>query len=204
VVSGGEIYILYPISIEVYSMDGQKIRYWEARSNQSDYCSFTVFGDYIFVTDAANKEICQYTTDGFFVRFIRSPRGFIIPSYSFGIDVWNDTVYVSNSGRHMIETYTLDGDFISSWGSPGAEPGLFAGCCNPVFISFAPDGTLITSEKGIPRISNYDRNGNLIAVWLNRSMLGGATTAREVRKIDDKLFVAINNRITVFQTIENE
>ena len=200
VVSDNEIYVLYPTRIAVFSIDGQPVRNWDACSYLSDYCSFAVYGNAVFVTDAANKEIVKYTTEGLFEGFVRSPIGFIIPSYSFDIDVWNDTVYVANSGRHIIEKYTLDGDYISSWGGPGVDAGLFAGCCNPVYMSFSPDGTLITSEKGNPRISNFDRNGNLNAVWLNNRMLGGSNKAREVRAMGDKLFIAINERIIVFET----
>ena len=194
-----DIYILYPTRIVVFSMNGDSIRQWEACSELSDYCSFTVAGDAVFVTDAENKDICKYTIEGDFVKFIKSPRGFIIPSYSFDIDSWNDTVYCVNSGRHMIETYTLDGDFITAFGAPGSEAGFFAGCCNPVYISFAPCGAFITSEKGNPRVSVFWRNGKFKGVWLNSKMLGGGNKACEVRAMDDKLFVAVKNKIIVFQ-----
>ena len=198
-VSVNEIYLLYPTSIAVYSMNGQPVRQWEACSELSDYCSFTIVGDAVFVTDVENKDICKYTTEGDFVRFIKSPRGFIIPSYSFDIDSWNDTIYCVNSGRHSIETYTLNGDFIASFGAPGFEAGFFAGCCNPVYISFTPCSALITSEKGNPRVCCFDRNGKFKGVWLNSKMLGGGNKACEVKSMDGKLFVAIKNKISVFQ-----
>ena len=201
-VSGNEVFLLYPKQIAVYNyVDLQLVRQWEACSNLSDYCSFAVSGNSVFVTDADNKNICQYTADGDFVRFINSPAGFIIPSYSFDIDVWNDTLYVSNSGRHQIETYTLEGDFIFAFGSSGAAAGSFAGCCNPVFFTFTPEGTLVTSEKGNPRVSKFTRCGNFEEVALNSGMLGTGTHAREVRATDDKLFVATRNLIMVFKLI---
>jgi hypothetical protein len=193
-----EVYILYPTYINVYSTSGELQRYWAACSNESDYCSFTVTDDAVFVTDAANKEVHKYTTDGMIEQFIRSPIGFVIPSYSFDVAVFNDTLYVTNSGRHIIEKYTLDGKYISSFGKPGVEKGSFAGCCNPVYISFAPDGSLVTSEKGNPRISNFARSGTFNSVWLNDIMLGGSRAARQAIATDDKLFVAIDNKITVF------
>ena len=198
-VSKDEIYLLYPTRIAVYSMKGQLIREWNACSELSDYCSFTVAGNAVFVTDVENKDICKYTTEGVLVKFIKSPTGFIIPSYSFDIDCWNDTIYCVNSGRHCIETYTQNGDFITSLGSAGAEAGYFTGCCNPVHISFTSDGTLITSEKGNPRISNFERNGHFNEVWLNNKHLGNGTNACEAKALDDKLYVAIKKTITVFK-----
>ena len=199
-VSGDEIFLLYPAQIAVHHYDsGELLRQWEACSQLSDYCSFTVAGEAIYVTDAENKNICKYTTEGYFVKFIHSPKGFIIPSYSFDIDVWNDTIYCSNSGRHLIETYTLNGDFIASFGSSGAAAGSFAGCCNPVYIAFTPSGTLITSEKGIPRISNFQRNGKFNEIWLNNRMLGSRNNACAVRASEDRLFVAVRNRILIYQ-----
>ena len=193
-----EIYLLYPTRIAVYSMSGEPVRQWEACSDLSDYCSFTIVGNGVFVTDAANKNICKYATDGNFVKFIKSPVGFIIPSYSFDIDSWNDTIYCVNSGRHLVETYTLDGVFIGAFGNPGTEAGSFAGCCNPAYISFTADGTLITSEKGTPRISSFERNGKFKDLLLNSKTLGGGNQAYQVKTLNDNLFVAGKNTISTF------
>jgi hypothetical protein len=198
-VSDDGIYLLYPTRIAVYSTNGQPIRDWEACSDLSDYCSLTIAGNAVFVTDAANKNICKYTTEGNFEKFIKSPAGFIIPSYTFDIDSWNDTIYCVNSGRHLIETYTLDGKFVSYFGNAGSEAGSFAGCCNPAYISFAPCGTLITSEKGNPRISAFGRNGKFKCLWLDSKALGGGNQAYQVKVLDDKLLVAGKNRISTFQ-----
>lgn len=192
------IYLLYPTFIEVYGMDGRLLREWEACSELSDYCSFTLAGEHLFVTDAANKNICKYTKDGNFVKFIKSPHNFIIPSYSFDIESHNDTIFCVNSGRHLIETYTPDGDFIASFGGPGAEAGFFAGCCNPVYISFTPDGKLLTSEKGNPRISSFERNGVFKEVLLTSRLMGGGSNAYEIKAYEDQLYVAGKNNITVY------
>jgi hypothetical protein len=198
------IYVLYPTCIEVYDAAGQLHHEWEACSPLSDYCSFALAGDYVFVTDAENKNICQYTKKGNFVRFIQSLRGFIIPSYAFDIVSRGDTIFCVNSGRHSIETYTLDGKFIAAFGSPGAEAGDFAGCCNPVYITFAPDGALLTSEKGNPRVSSYERDGKFIEMLLNNSMMGGGTSAYQIKADNHWLFIAGGNRITAFISDSNK
>ncbi len=193
-----KIYILYPTLIEVYTAGGELSHQWEACSELSDYCSFTLSGDFVFVTDAENKNICKYTKEGNFVEFIDSPRGFIIPSYSFDIGSINDTVYCANSGRHLIETYTLEGDFIAAFGGPGGEAGFFAGCCNPAYISFTPQGELIAAEKGNPRVSIYERNGKFKEVLLDSRLLGGGNKAYEVQTDGERLFVAGKNKISIF------
>jgi hypothetical protein len=201
-VSADNIYLLYPAEIEAYSYKGEKTHGWEACSDLSDYCSFTLAGDNIFVTDAANKNICKYTVEGNFVKFIGSPTGFIIPSYSFDIEYRDDTVYCVNSGRRLIESYTLEGEFIAAFGGTGGETGFFAGCCNPSYISFAPGGELITSEKGNPRISAYGPDGKFKKILLNSRLLGGGSDARKVEVSDKRLFVAGKNTIAVFQNLE--
>ena len=193
------IYVLYPTLIEIYSEEGMIKHEWEACSELSDYCSFALAGEFVFVTDAENKNICQYTSKGNFVRFIKSPRGFIIPSYSFDIVSRNDTIYCVNSGRHLVETYTLNGDFIAAFGGPGSEAGFFAGCCNPAYITFTPEGELITSEKGNPRVSSFQRNGKFSEVILNSRLLGGGNNAYEVHADANRLFIAGKKVISVYQ-----
>ena len=198
-VEGEVIYVLYPTFIEVYSQQGDSLHQWEACSDLSDYCSLAIAGDFVFVTDAENKNICKYTKEGYFVKFIQSPRGFVIPSYSFDIVSRNDTIFCSNAGRHLVESYTLDGDFIAAFGGPGGESGFFAGCCNPSFLTFTSDGRMLTSEKGNPRISSYERNGNFGEVLLNSRLLGGGSNAYEMRSIDNLLYVAGKHKISVFK-----
>lgn len=198
-VSKEQIYLLYPTFIDVYSHQGDSLYSWEACSNLSDYCSFTLAGDFVFVTDAGNKNIGKYTKEGNFVQFIQSPQEFITPSYTFDITNRNDTIYCVNPGRHLIETYTLEGDFIAAFGGPGTEAGFFAGCCNPAFISFSHQGHLLTSEKGNPRICSYNKDGTFNEVILNSRLLGGGHVAYEVKEMDNQLFVASKNQISIYQ-----
>ena len=198
-VSGGLIYLLYPARVEVYDMEGEWVRDWEACSDQSDYCSFTVASGSVFVTDAANKNLCKYTTEGAFVRFINSPNGFIIPSYTFGITYAGGVVYCSNSGRHLIESYSLDGEYIGAFGKAGGAVGLFCGCCNPVHLSHTSTGEIITSEKGNPRISCYGSDGQFRSMLLDSKMLGGGNGSYEVKIHEDKLFAAGRKMVSTFQ-----
>ncbi|MBQ8070526.1 MAG: hypothetical protein IJ202_06725 [Bacteroidales bacterium] len=189
-VVGQEIYVLFPARIEVYSPSGELLREWDACSDNSDYCSFTVTPQSVFVTDAFAKNICQYDLEGGLKRFIDSPNGFVVPSYSFAITNHDGTVYCSNPGRHLVESYTEEGKYLASFGQAGTAVGAFSGCCNPVQLSFSPAGELLTSEKGIPRISCYSPDGTFRSVLLNKKALGGGYDAFEARMTSDGRIVA--------------
>jgi hypothetical protein len=193
------IYLLFPAHIEVYSHDGEWLREWEAYGESSDFCSMAVAGNAVFVTDAANKDICKFTTGGDFVKHIKSPNGFVIPSYTFGITCVDGVVYCSNSGRHQVEKYSLDGEYLGAFGKPGGAEGMFCGCCNPVHLTNTSSGDIITSEKGLPRISCYGMNGEFRSMLLDGQTLGGGSVAYDVKVHNDRLFVAGKNRISAFQ-----
>jgi hypothetical protein len=194
-----EIYVLYDTGIKVFTKDGQPVREWEACSDNSLYASIALTTNNVFVTDAENLNVCQYSKEGQFIRFINSPRGFIIPTGTFGIETFHDTVWVINSGRHQIESYTIDGKFIASFGIPGSLPGTFPGCCNPASIAFTPDGRILTSEKGNPRVCLFERSGQFIRMLLNSQSLGGGHEAYEIQMEGDKMYVAGNRSLAVFQ-----
>jgi len=192
------IYLLYPTGIDLYALDGQRIGSWEACSDNADYCALTTTNDYVFVTDAENKNIVQYDKQGGLVRFVKSPDGFIIPSYAFDIISINDTIYVANSGRHKIESYTTDGEFIASFGESGSGAGAFAGCCNPAYLAKSSGGHILTSEKGNPRISCYSRNGKFRTILFDVNMLGGGTEAYKMQVSGENIYIANKKTISVY------
>lgn len=195
----GKIYLLFPSRIEVYDTQGVPLQEWEACSDDADYCSLTVFQGGVYATDASAKNICQYHLDGSLARFIKSPNGFIIPSYSFGITNLDGMVFCSNPGRHQVEQYTADGEFVRSFGKSGTGAGEFSGCCNPVRITATASGELLTSEKGLPRISCYAADGTFRSILLDDKALGGGHAAYDVKVLGDKLIVAGGKKISVFQ-----
>ena len=119
------------------------------------------------------------------MKFIQSPSGFIVPSYSFGITNIDGVVYCSNPGRHLVESYSPEGEYISSFGKPGGAAGLFSGCCNPVYLAGTPTGD--------------GKNGEFHSVLLDEKALGGGHAAYEVRVWDDKLVVAGKDALSIFQ-----
>ena len=197
--SDGWLYVLMPQQVDVFDSQGKRTRSWKACDENADYCGLTVLGEQVFVTDAQNKLICNYRTDGNFVKFIKSPHGFVVPSYSFGITHIDGRVYCSNPGRHLVEVYDAEGTYLSSFGKAGIGEGQFSGCCNPVYLASSPSGELITSEKGIPRISCYGTDGTFRSVLLPQEALGGGHDASRVMTQQDKLIVARKSTIELYQ-----
>jgi hypothetical protein len=202
-VNDSGIYILYTTKIKVFSHEGVLQREWESCSELSGYCSMVLAEDFVFVTDALNKNICKYTKEGGFVKFIDSPNGFIIPSYTFAIEYVDGVLYCSNSGRHQVESYTLDGEYLGTFGKAGGAPGLFTGCCNPVYLTYTATGEIITSEKGDPRISCYGSDGKFRNILLNAQSLGGGNSAYDVKVQKDKIFIAGKSKVSVFRYDES-
>ena len=198
------LYLLYPQSISIQTINGSPVNAWEACSDLSDYRSFTLTNQGLYVTDSANKNICHYTKTGNFVRFINSPRGFIVPGLFFAITQFNDTIYCVNPGRHLIESYSPNGKFIAAFGGPGGDLGSFSGCCNPAYISFDESGDLYTSEKGNPRICLYDRDGNFKEQLLNNRLLGGGNRASAILNNPDGLVIADKNKLRIYQRKNNQ
>jgi hypothetical protein len=193
------IYLLRPDAVTVYSHHGEPIRQWEACSSLSDYCSMALAGEFLFVTDRDNKNICKYTRQGEFKQFIESPNRFIIPSLTFGIAYAGGNIYCANSGRHQVEIYSLEGNYKGKFGAAGSGQGHFCGCCNPTHLAATPNGEIITSEKGSPRISCYSPGGNFQSTLINNKMLGTNTAASKVKVAGAKLFTACADKITVYE-----
>lgn len=198
-VFAGKIYLLFASRVEVYDPQGNQLQEWNACSDDADYCSLTVFDEGVYVTDASAKNICQYHLDGSLARFIKSPKGFVVPSYSFGITHLNGSIFCSNPGRHQVEQYSAKGEFVASFGKSGIGAGEFSGCCNPVRITTTATGELLTSEKGIPRISCYASDGTFRSILLDNKALGGGHAAYFVRMIDNKLIVTGANKVSVYE-----
>jgi hypothetical protein len=198
-VNDGKIYLLHPTCIGVYDFTGKEVQMWKSCSDAADHCGIAVTRNAVFVTDASAKNICLYRHDGSMVRFIDSPKGFVVPSYSFAIAHFGDDVYCSNPGRHLVEHYSSEGEYVGSFGKTGIEEGAFCGCCNPVHIAFTPTGDLLTSEKGRPRISCYAPDGTFRSTLLDAAAMGGGNEAYDIKVLGTRLAVAEGRNVAFFQ-----
>jgi hypothetical protein len=188
-VSGDEIYIGMKGHAEVYEQAGRRLSVWETLGERAVLTSIDVYKDEVFVADAGNRVVVRYDKQGKIKNYIgrrdaeRNIPGFVIPSHNFDLAVAADGLLrVVNPGRHIIEAYTFDGDLEFFWGKASMGIEGFCGCCNPANFAIGPDGSFITSEKGLVRVKIYNSEGEFIGVVASPEQLfrGGAKYAGQV------------------------
>ncbi len=167
----GRVFIGAADRVEVYEGTGARSGGFTAgaQGHPAAITAIKVYGKEVLVADAAGRLIRRYTMDGHPLGDIgsRTKTGsFILPNRSLDFDVGSDgTVVAGDSGRHRVTLWALDGSPRGAFGKFGmSHPEDFVGCCNPVNVAFAPDGTIVTAEKMVARVKVYEPGGKLLAV----------------------------------------
>jgi hypothetical protein len=125
--------------------------------------------DSVLVADAAARVIRRYDRRGRELGLIGTANktgGFMLPNRSLDFDLDSDgVIHATDSGRHRVSSWTLDGALLTSFGKFGmARAEDFVGCCNPVNLAVAPDGSIVTAEKAISRLKVFGKDRTLLAV----------------------------------------
>jgi hypothetical protein len=125
--------------------------------------------DSVLVADATAKVIRRYDTRGNEQGVIGAQNktgGFMLPNRCLDFDVdATGVVHAADTGRHQVTSWTLDGAPVASFGKFGlAKAEDFVGCCNPVNVAVAPDGSVVTAEKVAARVKVYGKDRALLAV----------------------------------------
>lgn len=149
-----------------------RLKYRSAELPEGSYISaLAVWNDRVYVADAGSKHVRILNPllqeVGVFrgESGVSDQHGFIIPSLHFTLAVNADgELWVVNPGLHAIQQYSLDGVFKGQWGQTSFETVGFSGCCNPCEIAFLPDGSFVTTEKGLVRVKVYKPSGELLTV----------------------------------------
>jgi hypothetical protein len=204
VMSDGQLVIGMEDHIELRSPAGMLITAWKPVDTNSIITSVATRQNTIFAADAGNKVVYQYDLDGKLQARIgekdpfRNIPGFIIPSPYFDVAI-NPAgeLWVANTGRYKLEKYGGDGSLLTSWGEASATLEGFAGCCNPSHFTFLPDGSFVTSEKGIERVKVYSPDGKFIAL-----VAGPEAFDEGTRGLD--LATGTNGRILVIDPFRNQ
>ena len=104
-------------------------------------------------------------------------------------------VRVVDPGRHRVKLYAPEGALLSVWKSnPSISIRGFSGCCNPAHIALLPDGSVVTSEKGIPRVKVYSADGEFVGVVAGPESFGaGARKAPDIA-VDEKGRIVVLDR----------
>ncbi len=174
----GPVYVGLKERVEVLIPGGENRTPIVPEGNRTWITSIAV-GESLFVADAGNRRVLRYDVSA-------SPKGEIagkdqergipalaVPSPHLDIDITGDDssassppqLVVANPGHRSIQYHSLDdGALLKSWGEASNAVEGFGGCCNPTDIALLPDGRVVTSEKGLPRVKVYSDEGKLLSV----------------------------------------
>lgn len=128
-----------------------------------------VFGADILVADASARIIRRFDAAGRQRGLIgdqSKTKSFILPNGRLDLAVdASGVVHATDTGRHQVTAWALDGTPVGRFGKFGmSDPADFVGCCNPVNLALAPDGTVVTAEKMIARVKVFEPGGRLLAL----------------------------------------
>lgn len=145
---------------------------WEPPGSRTVITSLAPSATELYIADAGNRTVWRFGLDGTFLSEIakgdpaRNIPSMVVPSPHMDIALRPDgKLLVVNPGRRSIQTHSLpDGALLGAWGVSSNSIEGFGGCCNPTDIALLPDGRIVTSEKGIPRVKVYTAEGVLQSV----------------------------------------
>lgn len=169
--AGNTIYVAFEKKIKVFNKDFQQIDEWNLSGENTRITALTANEKEIFVADAGTRRVMRFSLNGELQNEFEGKagedvlHGFIIPSGCFDLDIndWGD-LWVVNPGLHSLENYSAEGRLREHWRASGNEIGKFSGCCNPAHFCFLPDGSFVTSEKGLVRVKVYKPSGEFLGV----------------------------------------
>lgn len=167
----GEIFLGCQDRIERFDLEGNLLNQWITLGEKAYITAIAFKEKSVFVADAGNQLVYQYDYNGALKKTIdgrgrlENDFGFVVPSPYFELTV-NDEgeLWVVNPGLHYIENYSDEGTLRAYWGETSFDIGGFTGCCNPAHLAILPDGSFVTSEKGLVRIKVHKPSGELDCV----------------------------------------
>lgn len=170
-VAGNKIYVAFETRIQLIDETGATQDEWKLADDNSYITAIAAYEENVFVADAGTRKIMRFNTAGELQNEFEGKvsedvlHGFIVPSPCFDIDIneYGD-LWVVNPGLHTLENYTTEGSLREHWKASGAQTENFSGCCNPAHYTFLPDGSFVTSEKGLVRIKVYKPSGEFSGV----------------------------------------
>jgi len=170
-VLGNKVFVVFEKFVWIVDEEGKTLKKWELEDDDTYLTAIAVRGEEIFVADAGTRKIVRFSENGELLNEFEGGvsedvlHGFIIPSPYFDIDI-NDygDLWVVNPGLHTLENYTSEGRLREHWKASGNQTENFSGCCNPAHFCFLPDGSFVTSEKGLVRVKVYKPSGEFSGV----------------------------------------
>ncbi len=169
--STGTVYCALEKNVQVLDSMLAPLTSWPSLYGRSYLTSIALSDADIFCADAGERIVWRFDKTGQLLNKIgekddsKDVPGFVIPSPYFDVVIDAEGfLWAINTGRHQFENYFADGSLRSSWQKSSMRIDGFSGCCNPVHVAPLPDGSFVTSEKGILRIKVHNQIGELVGV----------------------------------------
>jgi hypothetical protein len=192
----GRVYAGMTDHVEVYAEDGSRLAVWPSLGSKALLTSLAAGREDFFAADAGNRVVWHYDLEGKLLGRIgdrdveHDVPGFVVPSPYFDLALDADgLLWVVNPASHHLLAFNARGQLKVSWGKTSLAVDGFSGCCNPANIAILPDGSIVTAEKGVPRIKVYSSAGDLAAVVAGPETLAPTATITEETRSDHKLGV---------------
>lgn len=167
----GRVYFGLPGRVEIYGRTGRRLGGFSAGDGgrPAGITAVKIFGREVLAADASSRYIRRFDANGKQIGVIGTwgkNRGFMLPNRVLDMDVDAEgVVRATDPGRHRVSSWALDGAPAGHFGKFGTiHPEDFVGCCNPVNLTLAPDGKVVTAEKVAARVKIYDPQGSLLGL----------------------------------------
>jgi len=201
----GAIYVGLKNRIVVYSAAGKQTAAWEPLGDKAYVTGLAATKGNVFVADAGQRVLWRFDPSGKVLGRIgeKDPAkyadGLVIPSPYFSVALGPEgMLWVTNPGRRRVECYTYDGAYRFAWGKASMRIEGFCGCCNPTHLAIDAQARFFTSEKGLPRVKVYTRDGEFAAVVAPPTAFADGTTGLDLAVADDgRVFVLDPHRQAV-------
>lgn len=211
--TGGDIYLAAGEYVQVVDSTATLKAQWHDLGVDAILTSIAVGDHDVYVADAGQKVVYRFNKSGELLNRIgeknveREIPGFIIPSAYFDVAIDGDGyLWAANTGRHQLENYTPEGDLRAFFQKSLMTIDGFSGCCNPTNFALLPDGSFVTSEKGIPRIKIINVLGELKTVVATADQFDQGTNDLDLAvDSQERIIVLDPNRkqVRIFQKKEN-
>ena len=163
----GQLFVAFKDQIASVTQRGEIALLGEPFGSRESALTSLAFGDAgeIYAADSGEHTVWRLDAAGKVLGRILPPQNaFATPRAFFPIAWHGGHLIVADPGRHEIQTYTADGRLIAKWGVRSRDIGGFAGCCNPVSFAALADGTIVTAERGQPRVKTFSAAGEFSRV----------------------------------------
>jgi hypothetical protein len=208
-VSDNYIYVGFKEYISQFELSGKLKSNWPPLDPNTVITSLAVKGNDLFIADAGKRRVLRYSINGELLGQFEGKaeegdlHGFIIPSPNFDLSVNPDgELWVVNPGMHALENYSETGKRITYWQKASFNIDGFSGCCNPAQMAFLPDGSFVTSEKGMVRIKIHKPSGELSCVVAAPDKFPGGMHAPDLTVSPDGAIYALDfdkNLVRIFK-----